>query len=72
MRNYLNATVQWDEPFGSGKYGYTCTARASDIIKYMKEEYQEQHKNHRNYPYKTDKDALMDFVVIHWATIYDE
>ena len=67
-----NATVVWDEPFGSGKYGYSCSARASDVIKYMKEEYQETHKEHPAYPYKSDYDALMDFVAIHFAFIHSE
>lgn len=65
-------TVQWDEPFGSGKYGYTCKALGKDVIAYMKEEYQEQFKHHRNYPYKSDQEALDDFVTIHWASVYNK
>jgi hypothetical protein len=67
----INKIVRWSEPFGSGKYGYTAEATAEEIINYMKEEYQETHKNHKNYPYKSDQEALDDFVAIHWASVYD-
>lgn len=63
MSNY----IEWDEPFGTGVSWYTCRALKDDIIKYMKEEYQLQFKAHPNYPYKTDEEALQDFMVIHWA-----
>lgn len=59
--------IEWDEPFGSGVVGYVCRAHKDDIIKYMKEEYQLKFKDHPKYPYKTDNDALLDFMVIHWA-----
>jgi hypothetical protein len=61
--------VTWTEPLGSGKYGYTCTADAKDIIAFMQEEYQTQYKNHPEYPYKTDQQALEDFLAINWATL---
>ena len=36
---------------------YTCKALGKDVTKfYMKEEYQEQFKHHRNYPYKDSSD----------------
>lgn len=64
--------VRWVAPLGLGQYSYTCVANADDIISFMKEEYQENHKNHPNYPYKTDEDALLDFVAINWAEVYDD
>jgi hypothetical protein len=65
----ITETVTWFEPLGSGKYGYLCKAPVEDIINYMKEEYQETHKDHPNYPYKSDQDALDDFITINWATL---
>lgn len=67
----MTKLVKWIEPFGSGKYNYTCTATITEIIKYMKEEYQEQFKAHKNYPYKSDQEALDDFIAINWARIVD-
>ena len=67
----MTKLVEWIEPFGNGKYGYTCTAVPGEVIKYMKEEYQEQFKDHPNYPYKTDQAALDDFIIINWATLID-
>lgn len=61
--------VEWHEPFGSGVVGYLCRATVEDVIRYMKEEYQEQYKDHPNYPYKSDEDALTDFKIINWAYI---
>ena len=63
----MSEYIEWDEPFGLGKTGYKCIAHKDDIIKYMKEEYQLQFKDHPNYPYKTDDEALLDFMVINWA-----
>lgn len=64
--------VKWIEPLGDGSKGHIdCRAKAEEIIQFMKEEYQQQFKDHPNYPYKSDEDALMDFVVIHWAEIVD-
>ena len=61
--------VTWIEPLGSGKYSYTCTANAKDVIAFMQEEYQKQYKDRPEYPYKTNQQALEDFLVIHWATL---
>lgn len=64
--------VNWVEPLGDGSYGaIECRALITDVIKYMKEQYQEQFKNHPNYPYKSDDKALEDFITIHmaWKTI---
>ncbi len=63
--------VVWNEPLGSGKYGIKCEALASDIAKYMIEEYQERHKQHSKYPYPNEEEALQDFITIHWATIVE-
>lgn len=65
--------VEYVEPLGSGKYGAQyIRIKVDEVIEYMKNEYQEQYKNHYNYPYKSDQDALDDFMVIHWAKIIDD
>lgn len=65
--------VEWVDPLGSGSYGTIyCRARAGEIISYMKEEYQEQFQEHPNYPYKSDQEALDDFVATHWGSIVED
>jgi len=61
--------VEWQEPFGQGKYGYICRAKKEEVIRYMRDEYQYQFTNHPNYPYKSDEEALADFLIIHWAKL---
>lgn len=64
--------VKWFEPLGDGSHGAIyCSAKVDEVISYMKTEYQHQFINHPNYPYKSDEDALLDFVAIHWADIYN-
>lgn len=63
----MTSYIYWQEPLGNGKYAYECKARKEDVIKYMKEEWQLQFKDHPNYPYKSDIEALDDFIAIHWA-----
>lgn len=63
--------VEWNEPFGEGKYGYTCRASIEDVVAFMVTEYQQKFKSHPNYPYPSDKDALDDFLVIHCGCLVD-
>jgi hypothetical protein len=58
--------VEWDEPYGPEDVHMICRVKADEIIKHMKN-LQEYKKDHPNYPYKSDQEALDDFVVIHWA-----
>ncbi len=60
--------INWVEPLGTGKHGHVeCRAPIKDIINYMKNEYQEKFKSHKNYPYKNDEEALEDFIAIHYG-----
>lgn len=60
--------VNWVEPLGDGSYGaIECRALITDVVRYMKEQYQEQFKDHPKYPYKSDEEALDDFISIHFA-----
>jgi hypothetical protein len=62
--------MEWDEPFNRTGCHVICRMTFDDVIKAMKE-LQEDHKDHPNYPYKTDQEALDDFQTIHWARIID-
>lgn len=62
--------VEWMEPYDSGDSCVICRMSFEDIIKSMKR-LQENFKNHPNYPYKSDQEAIDDFIVVHWGRIID-
>lgn len=63
--------MEWMEPYDDGDSCVICRMSFEDVIKSMKK-YQEAFKDHPNYPYKSDQDALDDFQVIHWAAIVED
>lgn len=61
--------IEWMEPLGDGsRGGIRCIAKVNEVVDYMMNEYQHNHKNHPNYPYKSQIEALQDFMTIHWAS----
>lgn len=64
--------VEWSEPFGNVAVEVVCRMRVEDVIHYMIMEYQVEHKDHPNYPYRAQDEALQDFLTIHWGRIVED
>lgn len=62
--DYSKVWVEWVEPFSrfTGSDEVYIKIRATTAIKMMKE-------MHKLTSYKDDFEALMDFVVVHWASL---
>jgi hypothetical protein len=69
--------VEWVEPWeldiNPVVSPITVTSRMTceDAIKWMRYKEDKLHFNHPKYPYKSDQDALNDFIAINWARIID-
>mgnify|MGYP001191666294 CR=1 FL=1 len=69
--------VEWDEPWqmdeesSTSWVGVTSRMTCEDAIRWSKYLAEKFHKDHPKYPYKTDQEALDDFIIINWARIVD-
>ena len=63
--------VEWNEPFDSKcKYNVVMRMKVDDVIAYQHESVKDKYNTYFQ-GYKSDEDALQDFVVIRWAKIVE-
>lgn len=56
--------VEWVEPFGpDDQPAFIRVAKSTAVA------YQKHNASIKKYTYETDEDALIDFMVVHWATL---